>query len=433
MSMPFLYLLLLLMAVPIQADDYTDSLPASYDESKIGRIFGELSRLYKKQHNVALADIYKEMALQAGDQDTLLLSACECAKNGDRAKARHYLTTLVDLEKSMEDSMEGSIGSLTLMLLDNDVERAIGYVCIKGETDDFFRTEGMSLMAHIFLLMGNYDEAEQWYLRVISWKMGSTPYIDLARFYRKRGDLKKALCHYLTAGQNQEEHGVLYQIAKIYYAQGRFDFAQMALESPFAVDDHRITPYLALVYCAQGKSEACKRLLNQVNIEIPSVVNPETVKAAIKKHWQLTDEVRLLKELATASMHTKRFDQALPHFLRIIELGKGDDEILMALAKTYRKLGKFDQAETIYKTDRLYSAETGTALYGLGKIAEHKKLYSQAETYYQGALERPLSAGTKILPSLIRVCNILGKSDLAGYYQEELRRIILHKSYGYTA
>jgi tetratricopeptide (TPR) repeat protein len=393
------------------------------NSSFIAYLWHVLSVHYQKDGNLPLALEYRNMALEAGDPEALVVYGAECAKNGDIEKARECVNKLPSDYKHTAYFMQA--------ILDDEIERAMHYARTRQTTHDAdeYSDNWMFLLGRLCVLMEKYSYAERCYKKALEWDIGASLYTEVGKFYRKCGKLDHAALCYKTACERKEAPRNRLTLGKIYYQQGKFDLARVCIEggSSLGSEAHG---YLALIYKAQGNDVAYRSHLKKIDPTPLQTIGSNELFSFIKKQRRLYHETFWLKELVKECVQTGQFEEALPHLLRIVEverlqgipLEKLDGWTLWMLAKSHYKLGNFDEAEKLYKIieHSTYPIALEDALYGLGKIAEYKKEYTQAEGYYQRYLEKGILKKNKVFRLLINLCKKQGKAGLAKSYHRQL-------------
>jgi len=417
MTTRFLYILPLFITLQIHSGE---TFP-------IELIWHMLSEHYQEYGNISLAHEYRDMALQAGNDEALAYYGVECAKNGAIEKARECFNKLPFDDQSM--------AHLLLALVDNDPEQAMEYARMKHrqKDDDDYIDNWMCTLGMLYTVMERYSYAERCYQEALIWGVGDDLYTHVGSFYKYTGDLDRAVQYYTIARERKEESYNGLELGKLYYTQGGFDLARACIEEEKYLGLEE-KGYLALIYKAQGNDSAYKFYLSKVDANLAQTISTDELLHFIKEEKRLGTEAFWLELLANAYMRRKQYTEALPRLLRLVEIGQLqgvplnelNKRTLLMLAKTYYRLGNVDQAEKIYKIHE-HSADPKIledVLYGLGRIAEYKKKYAKAEDYYKWYLVKeglPRYKKRKVLSLLINICKKRGKTTLASSYEYQLQ------------
>jgi tetratricopeptide (TPR) repeat protein len=296
-----------------------------------------LSRNYQKHGELELAERYKQQAINTKDSHVLLMCGCECIKHGHRKQAEQYLGLLA--------TQNEPLATLALMIAEEDMQKALAFASAQQlATKASNGTHSwMTTLAHISFLMGKYTHADTCYQKAIEWGIGNHVHSDIAYFYAKRKEYKKAILEYITAIEHNEQSEIHYRMGKIYYTRSQLEFAQMVLESRFDDKTKNDTLLLALVYFDQGNLHKCKLCLQQAGISLSRSSGTQTLASLIKDHKQLDKLTLLLEQVALAHIQHGQYEEAQEHLQSIVKLGTATDQTFQHLNVIHTKLGKASQ------------------------------------------------------------------------------------------
>ena len=107
-----------------------------------------------------------------------------------------------------------------------------------------------------------------------------------------------------------------------------------------------------------------------------SAAKPGTVSA--KYAYERSEENTRLFEKAAAAIESKKLDKALSYLTRVVEADPRDFSALTVLGSVYFELGKFTEAQSVYRTALELRPDLTYAMVSLGKVYLAQKQPEQA-------------------------------------------------------
>lgn len=120
-----------------------------------------------------------------------------------------------------------------------------------------------------------------------------------------------------------------------------------------------------------------------------------------------TDAEKYAKPMAqaTAEFEKGNYQVAQDAFLKLVTKYPGSAELRTMLAKSYKRLGKFDEAKGEFRSAIQCDANYAEAYYELGVILESDKDYKSAVIAFEKFLElKPDSSQRKLVTDRIQFC-----------------------------
>ena len=175
----------------------------------------------------------------------------------------------------------------------------------------------------------NYEKAEQLYLKAIQNGIPQA-FINLGNLYKEQKKYDKAEQMYLKAIQNGIPQAFI-NLANLYYNQQKYDKAEQLYLK--AIEKEVLEGYnnLGVLYLEQGKYDKAKNLFL-------IAINYETLKKAAAQN---------LFKLSLYYLNKRDLKNGLE--LMSIAAENGNLDAAQILAKTYYKMGEFDEAKKYFK------------------------------------------------------------------------------------
>lgn len=398
----------------------------SCQESNIAASLQSLSNHYKKENRLELAQKYYDLAIKEGSSTAIFMQGCQEVKNDNLERAK--------LLFSQAASMDNFLANMALEVISDNVEDACNtFNKYRASINNNMQSDNLeqewldendawTFISYIYFEMGKYPLAIKYYKEAIAQHNAKTEYSYLARIYKKQKKYNQAEKYYKLAIASSEKYYLTSSLGKIYYKQGKIDLAkEFYLSQPpenSSIDAHL---WLALIYYSEGNIDLAKSHLAQLYIPATELTNPIEVKKYAKKQLSLQSESHNLKEVGLTLYEAKRYEEALPYLLKSLKIRKISTTLdgnysLIWVGKIYRKLGKLDSSEQIYK--KIENEYRIDSYWGLAKIYEQRKNYSIAIKYYRMMLDEInfFNSHAKALSNIIKIYSEHNKTEQVNHY-----------------
>ncbi len=242
---------------------------------------------------------------------------------------------------------------------------------------------------------GNYTKAINYYAKEGSEK-GS---LQIARAYNSIGNYDKAIVQYESLISKSPELQIArFELGKLYLKTKRFDEGRKLFTS-LVSDDANNPEYL--YYQGESFRELDQGASSLVAYKKAVTVDSTHLKSLFQlgKHFVITrekgeavkylnmglnfypDDVSLINLKGLSLYNNDQYEQALPLFERLIELGEKKEFVYTKLAYCYFKVWEFEKAKSTYKHLIAMDEDNEDAYFNLGHVF-YKDRQTDSATYY---------------------------------------------------
>ncbi|TMM58374.1 tetratricopeptide repeat protein [Maribacter algarum] len=262
----------------------------------------------------------------------------------------------------------------------------------------FFKAEAQTsalAIADSLYAIGNYTKAINFYAEVGSQKGN----LQIARAYNSIGNYAKAIAQYESLiGRSPELQIARFELGKLYLKTKRFDEGRK-LFAGLVGDDANNPEYL--YYQGESFRELDQGASSLVAYKKAVEVDSTHLKSIFQlgKHFVITrekanaleylnkglkfypDDVSLINLKALALFNNDNYEEALPLFESLIDLGEKKEFVYTKLAYCYFKTWEFEKAKSTYKHLIAMDEDNEDAYFNLGHVF-FKDRQTDSATYY---------------------------------------------------
>lgn len=250
--------------------------------------------------------------------------------------------------------------------------------------------------------LGFYSEAINLYAKVNS----QSASVQIARAYNAIGNYNKAILQYSDIiTKNGASQIAKFELAKLYLKLKKFEnavdlFSELTLDQ---TSNPEYDFYMGMAQMGLNNSEigvrSFKTAFQKDSTHLRSIFQlskyylaqnlPDSVLFYVSKGLRLyPDDVSLINLNALALYNDNDFENAIPLFERLIDLGESQPYIIEKLAFSYFKTWKILEAKQTYFLLLTYDQAIREALNGLGNTYWREKKLDSAEYYFKKSIAK---------------------------------------------
>ena len=328
-----------------------------------------------------------EIAGQRGELDAALATYLDLARNTRDPKLAERATRIAVYARDVEAATEAATIWVELEPQSPDPHQVLAAMALRRGDEEQAFTHLEEMLDHA---AGSLDEK----LLMIANLLGR----------EKDGTLVMSLLErLLVSRQNSPE--ALYAFSHVVARLGDLDRSAQLLEKALALEpenENAILSYVSVLQRQKRMDEALGQLEHVLK----------------RRHDRKEDDFELRMAYARLLADARRFDDSLKQFEILAAKQPGNTEVSFALGLLHLQANRVAEAEPYFKKLVNNEERGDDASYYLGRIAEERESYDQANVWYLG-----VQGGENYFDAQVRLGLILAKQDRLDEARTHLRSV----------